>query len=112
MFSTPDIEKGRYGEPSSKVYDDVKDIDEIQSVITGNPKRVVDNLVLKQDPSKIKTALRVAQLVGNIWNLADSPDVEHHSQPSLDYSAMVTSLNNNQNTSGNDDDLRISEHEV
>ena len=63
MFSGPDIKNGRYGEAGSRVYDDLQDIDEIRSIIAGNPKRVVDNLVLAQSPLKIKTALIVGPLI-------------------------------------------------
>lgn len=63
MFSGPDIKEGRYGEPGSKIYDDLKDTFEIRSTIIENPKRVVDNLILAQDPSKIKTALVVGPLI-------------------------------------------------
>lgn len=63
MFSGPDINEGRYGQPCSKVYDDLKDAIEIRSIIAGNSKRVVDNLVLAQAPSKIKTALVAGPLI-------------------------------------------------
>lgn len=57
MFAGPEIKDGKYGEPSDKVWDDVDDNKEILDVIKSSPARVVDNIVLSQDPSKIKTVL-------------------------------------------------------
>ena len=63
MLSVPDIESGSYGEYRDATYDDIKDIEDVRSIITSNPKRVVDQLVLAQDPAKIKTALVVGSLI-------------------------------------------------
>ena len=57
LFATPEIKANKYGEASEKVYDDVDDAKEILEIIRSNPARVVDILVLSQDPSKVKTAL-------------------------------------------------------
>lgn len=63
MFSGDDIAKGRYGEPPTRTWDDLKDSEEIRSTILNASARVVDHLVLKQDPSKIKTALISGPLI-------------------------------------------------
>lgn len=63
MFSSPEIKANKYGEASEKVYNDVDDIKEILEVIKSSPVRVVDNLVLSQDSSKIKTALMVGPMI-------------------------------------------------
>jgi hypothetical protein len=63
MLSVPDIESGSYGEYREAIYDDIEDIMEVQSIIASNAKRVVDQLVLAQDPAKVKTALVVGSLI-------------------------------------------------
>lgn len=45
------------------MYDDFEDVSEILSVISSSPNRTVDNLVVSQDPSKIKTALLISPLI-------------------------------------------------
>lgn len=57
LLAANEIAEGTFGQKTTKVYDDMKDIDEIHSIITRNPKRVVDNLIVTQDPSKVKAAL-------------------------------------------------------
>ena len=63
MFSGPDIANDTYGSAPSRIYDDLKDTEEIRSIIMDNPKRLVDHLVLSQEPSKVKTALVVGPLI-------------------------------------------------
>lgn len=63
MFAGPQIKAGTYGEADSKVYDDVADADEIHKVIVSNPARIIDNLIISQDPSKVKTALVVGPII-------------------------------------------------
>lgn len=63
MFCVDDIRKKRYGQGGGKIYDDIQDTNEIISVIKGNPGRAVDNLILSQDPAKVKTALIVGPLI-------------------------------------------------
>lgn len=63
MFSTDEIKAGKYGMKQGKVYDDVADQSEILDVVKSNPARVVDNLVLEQDLSKIRTALIPGPLI-------------------------------------------------
>ena len=63
LFSGDEIKNGRYGQAGGKVYDNVKDIAEIRSVIKGSPSRVIDNLVLSQSPSAIRTALIVGPII-------------------------------------------------
>lgn len=57
MLSGAEIKAGRYGEAGGKTFDDVADIDEITGIVRSSPGRVIDNLILDQDPSKVKTAL-------------------------------------------------------
>ncbi|PSN64165.1 NAD(P)-binding protein [Corynespora cassiicola Philippines] len=59
LLAQQEIADGRLGFQSDKVYDDVDDIDKIISIIKKFPNRAVDNLVISQDASKIKTALIV-----------------------------------------------------
>ncbi|KAI5360648.1 Putative NAD(P)-binding domain, NAD(P)-binding domain superfamily [Septoria linicola] len=63
VFSTPDIENGTYGEARPDVYRDVMDADKITSIIKSNPSRTVDQLVLSQDPSRVRTALVIGPLI-------------------------------------------------
>lgn len=60
MFSVSDIDNKTYGEPPTEAFDDLKDTDKIRKVITSNPARTVDHLVLAQD--KVKTALIIGPL--------------------------------------------------
>lgn len=57
MFSGPDIKAGSYGMAGGKTYDDVEDVQEIINIIRASPARVVDNIVLAQDSSRIRTAI-------------------------------------------------------
>lgn len=57
MFSGPDIKAGSYGEAGGKTYDDVEDVQEVVDIIKASPARVVDNLALAQDPSRVRTAI-------------------------------------------------------
>ena len=63
LFSGDEIKNGRYGKAGGKVYDNVEDIAEIRSVIKGSPSRGVDNLVLSQSPSVIRTALIAGPII-------------------------------------------------
>jgi hypothetical protein len=63
LFSGDEIKNGRYGEAGGEVYDNLKGMEEIRAVIKQSPNRVVDNLVLSQSPSAIKTALIVGPLI-------------------------------------------------
>lgn len=63
MFSGPDIKDQTYGEARPEVYNDVRDASTISSIIKNNPARVVDNLVLAQDPAKVRTALIIGPLI-------------------------------------------------
>lgn len=57
MFSGPDIKAGTYGEAGGKTYDDLHDVKEVVDIIKASPARVVDNIALAQDPSRVKTAI-------------------------------------------------------
>lgn len=57
MFSGPDIKAGSYGEAGGKTYDDLDGVQEVIDVIKASPARMVDNLVLAQNPSRVKTAI-------------------------------------------------------
>ena len=64
MFSNAEVQAGRYGEPSDRVYDDVRDVAEIiHEVIRSNPARVVDILALDQDAATVRTALLPGPLI-------------------------------------------------
>lgn len=63
MFSIPDIENGTYGEPPGETFDDLEDTAKIRNIITDNPARTVDHLVLSQDPKSLKTALVIGLLI-------------------------------------------------
>jgi len=63
LFSTPEIKEARYGAAGGKFYDDLKDAEEIRAIIKSTPTRIVDNLVISQSPSSIKTALIVGPLI-------------------------------------------------
>ncbi|KAG9763612.1 hypothetical protein KCU73_g1343, partial [Aureobasidium melanogenum] len=60
LLSIPDIKEGRFGEVSSKVYDDWEDATEIRNLIDNNPARAVDQNVLdfaRSHPEQVRTAL-------------------------------------------------------
>ncbi|KAF2654815.1 NAD(P)-binding protein [Lophiostoma macrostomum CBS 122681] len=59
LLATKEIAEGRFGFKDDKVYDDVKDIQKVHSIIKNNTQRAVDLLVVSQDPLKVKTALLV-----------------------------------------------------
>lgn len=63
MFAGPEIQEGRYGEATDKVWDDVKDLGEIEKVVRQQKGRVVDNLVLDQKATEVKTALIPGPLI-------------------------------------------------
>lgn len=66
LFSAHEINLGRFGYATDDTYDDVKDQKRIMSVFQKNSNRVVDNLVVTQSPSSIKTALIVGPLIYGI----------------------------------------------
>lgn len=68
LLAADEIKDGKFGFASEKTYDDLKDIEDVHSVITKNPQRVVDNLVVAQD--KINTALVVGP---HIYGLGRGP---------------------------------------
>jgi hypothetical protein len=59
LVAAEEIKEGRLGFKTDKTYDDVKDVDEVLSMIKNNQKRPVDSLVVSQDASKVKSALVV-----------------------------------------------------
>lgn len=63
LFAIPEIKEGRYGEPSNHVYDDLRDTEKILATIRNNPSRGVDNFIIAQDSSKIRTGLIVGPLI-------------------------------------------------
>lgn len=63
MFVIPEVKEGRYGEPPSKVWDDLQGTDDILATIRANPSREVDNYVLSLSASKIRTALIAGPLI-------------------------------------------------
>lgn len=63
MYAANEIGSGRFGYATDDTYDDLKDQKKIVSAIENNPKRIVENLVISQDPSSVKTALIVGPLI-------------------------------------------------
>lgn len=63
MVCTDEIENGRFGVKPRSEWDDLRDISGLRSLIINNPKRAVDNLVIKQDKSTLRTALIVGPLI-------------------------------------------------
>lgn len=57
MVAAAEIKESRYGEASDKSYDDIRDVEKVRSLITANPARSVDNLVIAQDKDVVRTAL-------------------------------------------------------
>ncbi|KAH0364825.1 hypothetical protein KCU65_g6478, partial [Aureobasidium melanogenum] len=60
LLSIPDIQEGRFGEASSKVYDDLDDAIEIRNLINHNPARAVDQNVLdfaRTHPERVRAAV-------------------------------------------------------
>ena len=62
-YATEEISSGKFGFASDAIYDDTKDRTRILSMLRSNPKRIVENTVLSQLPSTVKTALIVAPLI-------------------------------------------------
>lgn len=63
MFSGEQIKAGAFGDAWDKVYNDVSDIDQIKTLVRASPARVIDNLVLAQDPTEVKTALIAGPII-------------------------------------------------
>ncbi|RDW56722.1 hypothetical protein BP6252_14015 [Coleophoma cylindrospora] len=63
LFAADEIANRRFGQKSNKVYNDLEGVSEIFSVISDSPSRTVDNLIIRQDPSKVKTALLIGPLI-------------------------------------------------
>ncbi|KAJ4993813.1 hypothetical protein SVAN01_00867 [Stagonosporopsis vannaccii] len=63
IYATDEIGSGRFGKATDDTYDDIKDHKKVLSAIQNNSKRVVENLVLSQEPSSIKTAIIVGPLI-------------------------------------------------
>jgi hypothetical protein len=62
-FATEEIASGRFGYASDAIYDDVKDQANILSTLRNNSKRVVENTLLSQPPSTVKTALIIGPMI-------------------------------------------------
>lgn len=63
VYAADEIASGRFGSATDDVYDDLKDQKSILSAIRDNAKRIVENLVISQVPSSVKTALIVGPLI-------------------------------------------------
>jgi nucleoside-diphosphate-sugar epimerase len=63
VYAAEEIASSSFGRASNVIYDDVKDQDKILSIIRGNSKRVVENTVLSQPPSAIRTAIIPGPLI-------------------------------------------------
>lgn len=62
LVAGDEIKSHRFGEPPDKSYDD-GDAAKVQNVITSNPGRVVDNLVISQESHLVRTALIAGPLI-------------------------------------------------
>ncbi len=62
MVVGDEIKAKRFGEKSDKSYDD-QDAAEVKKVVTSNPGRVVDHLVMAQESSVVRTALIAGSLI-------------------------------------------------
>lgn len=56
LLAGAQIKAGTFGEAGTKSYDDIDDIKEVIEIIRAAPTRIVDNMILDQDSSRIKTA--------------------------------------------------------
>jgi hypothetical protein len=63
IYAAEEIASNSFGRATKAIYDDIKVQDKILSIIRGNPKRVVDNTILSQPPSVIRTALIPGPLI-------------------------------------------------
>lgn len=63
IYAADEIGSGRFGNATDETYDDIKDQKKVLSAIQNNPKRIVENLVLSQEPSSVKTAIIVGPLI-------------------------------------------------
>ncbi|KAL2433515.1 Oxidase ucsJ [Exophiala dermatitidis] len=63
LFVIPEIKEGKYGEPSSEVWDDLQGTAKILDTIRANPSREVDNFIISQNPSAVRTALVAGPLI-------------------------------------------------
>ena len=63
LFAGPEIKAGRFGEHSDEVWDDVRDIQKIKSIIRDNPAREVENLLLSSSSKVVYTALVVGPMI-------------------------------------------------
>jgi hypothetical protein len=63
IYAADEIASGLFGKATGDIYDDLKDQNSILAAIQKNPKRVVENLVISQAPSSVKTALIVGPLI-------------------------------------------------
>lgn len=62
-FAAEEIASGKFGYATDNIYDDVKDQGSILSTLRNNPKRIVENTVLSQSSSLVKTALVIGPLI-------------------------------------------------
>ena len=57
MFIADEVKNKRYGYASNEVHDDLRDAAETISIINNNPMKVSEQIVLKQSPEVVRTAL-------------------------------------------------------
>lgn len=69
-YAASEISRSHFGHATSVRYDDIKDCTSILSVLKDNPKRVVDQAVLSQSASAVRTALIIGPL---IYGVAQGP---------------------------------------
>ncbi|KAF2179689.1 NAD(P)-binding protein [Zopfia rhizophila CBS 207.26] len=63
LLAGQEIAEKRFGSKGDRVFDDMSDAEDILTLISKNPKRVVENLVISQDSFKVKAALVIGPLI-------------------------------------------------
>ncbi|KAF2825848.1 nucleoside-diphosphate-sugar epimerase [Ophiobolus disseminans] len=62
-YAVEEISSGKFGFASDEIFDDTRDQEDIVTLLRKNTKRVVENTVLSQSPSTVKTALIIGPLI-------------------------------------------------
>ena len=63
LFAGSEIKAARFGEHSDEVWDDIRDIEKIKSVIRDSPARETERLLLSSSNENIHTALLVGPMI-------------------------------------------------
>ena len=68
LVAGPEIQEKRYGEYSDEVWDDIRDVVKIKSMIQDSPSREVERLLLSSSSESIRTALIVGPMIYGLGN--------------------------------------------